>query len=252
MANEYLNKKLPKDPVTAGKAKPEYPYVSGKSNRTGSYSIEHADPNKPYESFKESMGPDAAFEIDLIIDDKEKGVSISAKNQSTSYNYYGESSTSEAGVDKYNASTERHNTKGGTHKNVGGDSAEAVGGTIIRASAGGQSLGTVGTSVADSYIYTSGDKTIRHDGSEYVHRDKDQMTTIGGTKYEVIKDGEWGLHVQSGNWDIQVDAGKGRTYVQDELLIESPTKIIFKVGGSTITMEPNKITLVSNRIDHNP
>lgn len=252
MVDKYLNKKLPEDPVTGGKAKPEYPYVSGKSNRTGSYSIEHADPTKPYESFTESMGPDAAFDVNLIIDGKEKGVSVSAKNQSTSYNYYGSSGTSEGGVDAYNGTTERINTKGGTHRNTAGDLAQAVGGTTTTSSAGGQAHGTSGASIADSYIYTSGDKTIRHDGSEYVHRDKDQVTTIGGTKYEVVKEGEWGLNVQNGNFDIQADVGKGRMFIQNELLVESPTKIIFKVGTSTITMEPGKITLVADRIDHNP
>ena len=54
------------------------------------------------------------------------------------------------------------------------------------------------------------------------------------------------------DFDIQVDSGQGRLFVQQPLLVESPTKITFKVGGSTITMEPGQITLVSARIDHNP
>lgn len=252
MADDFINKKLPQDPVVAGKANPEYPWIRGHSDENGRVFNTHSDPDKPNESYEMNMSYDASFDVSLtMLDTPHKGVSYSAKNNTIAYNFQGSSTTSEGGSDNYNR-TSRQNTEGDSQTNVAGDIGEAGGGTNVRSYKSGDASGVVGESLADSYVYTSGDKTIRHEGSEYVHRDKDQMTTIGGTKYEVVKDGEWGLHVQSGNWDTQVDAGKGRVFVQDELLIESPTKITFKVGGSTIVMEPSKITLISDRIDLNP
>lgn len=252
MSDHYINKKAPQDPVEAKKANPEYPWVRGHSDENGRVFNSHSDPDKPNESYEMNMSYDASYDFKLtMLDTEHKGISSKFDNNSSNYNLQGASKTAEGGDDKYSR-TGRVNTEGDTHAVHGGKKSLAVAESGATSFGGPIAHGVVGTSIADAYVYTSGDRTIRHDGSEFVHRDKDQMTTIGGTKYEVVKDGEWGLHVQSGNWDVQVDAGQGRLFVQQPLLIESPTKITFKVGGSTITMEPGKITLVSDRIDHNP
>lgn len=251
MADPFLNNKFPQDPTAAKKSNPEYPWMSGHSDRNGRYQIAYADPDKPNESFDQTFNHDGSNKTNLALDSKDNGVSYSLENHGLSYNLGGKSNTSEGGADNRNR-IENNNTEGGKQTSAGGGIGTASGGPIVQASAGGCASGVCGASLADNYRYVSGDNTVRYEGSEYIHRDGNSMTTMGGSKYEVVKDGEWGLHVQSGNWDIQVDAGQGRLFVQQPLLVESPTMITFKVGGSTITMEPGKITLVSARIDHNP
>jgi hypothetical protein len=253
MADPFLNKKYPQDPTAAKKSNPEYPWMSGHSDRNGRYQIAYADPDKPNESFDQTFNHDGSTKTNLALEDsKDNGVSYSLENHTIGYSLGGKSGTTDSHQDAYNGATNRTNVAGGEHKNVGGDQGIATGGSKSSSTGGGEAKGTSGKSLADNYRYVSGDNTVRYDGSEYIHRDGNSMTTMGGSKYEVLKNGEWGLNVQSGNWDIQVDAGQGRLFVQQPLLIESPAKITFKVGGSTITMEPAQITLVSDRIDHNP
>ena len=251
MADPYLNKKSPQDPTEAKKSEPEYPWMSGNSDRNGRYQIAYADPDKPNESFDQTFNHDGSNKTNLALDGKDEGVSFSLENHSIGYSKGGKTTTSEGHSDNRSRSS-RENNEGGKNLNVAGDNGKAVGGSDSSSSGGGRAIGTSGKSQADNYRYVSGDNTVRYDGNEFVHRDGSSMTTIGDTKYEVVKGGEWGLHVQSGNFDIQVDSGQGRLFVQQPLLVESPTKITFKVGGSTITMEPGQITLVSARIDHNP
>lgn len=55
--------------------------------------------------------------------------------------------------------------------------------------------------------------------------------------------------------DVATRAEFGKTldvYALQDITIESLTKITLRVGGSTITIEPKHITLVSDRIDLNP
>ena len=251
MADPFLNKKSPQDPVDGKKSEPEYPWMSGHSDRNGRYQIAYADPDKPNQSFDQTFNHDGSNKTNLALEGKDQGVSYSLKNHSIGYSKGGTTTTSEGHSDN-RCRTSRCNFEGGSQINVGGSSGTAVSQGIITATALGSATGVVPASQADNYRYVSGDNTVRYDGNEFVHRDGSSMTTIGDTKYEVVKGGEWGLHVQSGNFDIQVDSGQGRLFVQQPLLVESPTKITFKVGGSTITMEPGQITLVSDRIDHNP
>lgn len=96
---------------------------------------------------------------------------------------------------------------------------------------------------ATKFQITSGDKVQKHKGNMFQFVENDYGVTIGKNKYENVK-GEFGLHIQDGNWDTKVDGGEAKFEVQN--------KITFKVGTSTIVMEPGKITITADRIDLNP
>lgn len=251
MARDYIIPKNTEDPVDKKVAEPEYPWVSGSHDRNGSFNISYADPDKPEKSFIQKFNYDGSSEQHVTLDDESLGVSSYASHHTRRAASKGTSDEAGSHQDMSAGQTSRKTIWAENGRTSGGSDLTGIGGERVVIAASGGSEAVVGSS-GDEYQYTSGDRTVRHDGNQFHHNDQDFMSTTGGTKYEVVKNGEWGLHVQSGNWDIQVDSGQGRLFVQNPLLIESPTKITFKVGGSTITMEPSKITLVSARIDHNP
>ena len=61
--------------------------------------------------------------------------------------------------------------------------------------------------------------------------------------------GDWAFNNQSGSVDMQIDSGKFRLFDASDILIESQTKITFKVGSSTIVMKSDGISITSPAID---
>ena len=68
-------------------------------------------------------------------------------------------------------------------------------------------------------------------------RNNSKRTILGNETIEVTKDRSY------------VVKGKQTTKVQGEVLLESDTKIVLKVGGSTITLEPGGIKIEATKID---
>jgi type VI secretion system secreted protein VgrG len=80
---------------------------------------------------------------------------------------------------------------------------------------------------------------------------KDVAIKVDGGHQEIIKQ-DMELKVTDGKQDVTV---KGNITVKSEageVSISSPSKITLSVGGSSITMTPGNITLVSAKIDLNP
>lgn len=101
---------------------------------------------------------------------------------------------------------------------------------------------------------TDGDHVEEHSGNWHQAFEKDRVTAIKNNEITMVEDGDYALHVQSGNWDTHI-AQKARLYADNDILIESATKIVLKVGASTITITPSNIEILadggSGRIDLN-
>lgn len=148
--------------------------------------------------------------------------------------------------DEHTKGGNRHNTEGGVHSEIAKDKSGGLFGALAEVIKG------------MAYQHTKGPKTeIREGGTLQDNNDGDnhhnvlgdKVTFIQGTKYEQIS-GEHGTHLPSGNMDVQLDSGKYRMKTGNDILIESDTKITFKVGSSTIVMEPGKVTITASEIDH--
>ena len=77
-----------------------------------------------------------------------------------------------------------------------------------------------------------------------------------GNKYTIISSssngkgvGEYGIHVQDGNMDTQLDNGQYRVASAKDMTFISTTKITIQVGTSSIVMEPGKITITSADVE---
>lgn len=247
--NEYNKVRLPGNVFDKKLHDPVPPYnVRGETTEID-YRFTYFDPNKTKNSSKESMESDGSYRINAS-SKKKAGYTVENTNEKREYNSGGSSKHSDGHQAKSGEATGIENTKGETSRASGG----ADYGQFLRGMyncIGGAVYGCSGTSSADKYTYVSGTSTTRQDGDRFEHIDGDTKFSIGGSKYETVG-AEYGKNIQGGNFDIQVDAGKARLKVSNEILIESGEKITLKVGSSTITITSGNIVIQSARVDINP
>ena len=201
-----------------------------KSLEPGKESLFHVLPTGNYTGH----GPDGA-EVNVTV------------GKQHSYNADGHSSTTDGHQDSKVSGTKRDATEGGHHSETAGNKYEGGGGTKIEATKDSQ----INHSDGDGFHVTEGNLITDHTGSVNHNYTGDLVQQVTGHKVDMIN-GEYGVHISSGNYDMQLDDGKARVRASNDILIESDTKITLKVGGSTITITPSNITINSARVDINP
>ena len=107
---------------------------------------------------------------------------------------------------------------------------------------------TVDNSESKTEYGTYGDNVNEHSGHWHESFQKDHVQAVTGNKIIMVEKGDYALHVQSENWDTHI-AKKGRLFSENDMLIESKTKLTIKVGSSTIVLEPGKITIKSPAVE---
>lgn len=218
-----------------------YPNLHVTQRADGSQEIRSLEPGKecffvvqPSGSYT-GYGPDGA----------EVSVSVGKKHD---YAADGTSSTTDGHADSKVSGTSRTNTDGGTSSETGGNQYSGSGGHSVNGTQGSQ----INSSTSgDSFNTTEGSIVTDHTGNVNHNITGDFVEQITGNKVEIIN-GEYGLNNQGGNVDIKLDSGKYRLKAADDILIDSDTKITLKVGGSTIVITPDNITITSARVDINP
>jgi len=201
-----------------------------KSLDPGNESLFHVLPTGNYTGH----GPDGA-EVNVTVGKQHK------------YNADGHSSTTDGHKDEKTSGTKRDATAGGHHSETAGNKYEAGGGTKIASSKDSQ----INHSDGDGFHITEGNLITDHTGSVNHNYTGDLVQQVTGHKIDMIN-GEYGVHISAGNYDMQLDDGKARLKASSDILIESDSKITLKVGGSTITITASNITIVSPRVDINP
>ena len=89
----------------------------------------------------------------------------------------------------------------------------------------------------------SGNVRKRIKGNESCSTEGDSSHHTGKSRYDTVG-GEYGIHLPSGNMDVQLDSGKAR--------IDASQEILLVCGSSYIFIRPNRIEIVADRIDLNP
>jgi hypothetical protein len=211
----------------------EYPNLHVTQGADGSQIIRSLEPGKecvfhiePSGSYH-GHGPDG------------QKVSVSVGKEH-SYNAEGTSSVTDGHSDSKVGGSSRTNTNGGTSSETGGNQFSAGGGMSVNANKSSQINSVVG---GDKFETTAGNVVTDHEGNVNHNVTGDYVSQVTGNKHDLIT-GEYGIHVSGGNMDIAVDGGNYK--------VESPTLIVLQVGGSKITMTPDKITIVAAKIELNP
>ena len=103
---------------------------------------------------------------------------------------------------------------------------------------------TLGASKTNNEQVTQGNDNEKVTGSKNCSVEGDCFNSTGESRYDIVKNGEYGINVQSGNMDCQVDSGRARISASQEILLIC--------GSSYVKILPNKIEIVATRIDLNP
>lgn len=241
-----FNKKLP---IKNPNKELRYPFFSSEIDDTGYQKIKVNDPEAPDESCTITQTHNGGFQSSHV-DNDVKGLDVGlSPGRGASYSGGG-----------YNRHTGGHSEDTGEntkHSKYEGDTGHESGGDGYKGYAGSTFEGQKGdsfnhTSEGKKYSTSSGDIITEHTGDKHDSTEGDVVNSITGNKVQMVKDGEYAIHVQSGNMDTQIDNGKHRIKAGNDILIESDTKITLKVGSSTIVIDSSSVTIKSPKIDLNP
>lgn len=202
---------------------------------------------------------------------KKGELSTSLQYETRKYNIGGSSITGESHGQSFFGDTFSQTVVGGAGMDVGGASFLGVVGTTTQALGGGTVSRVPKLSTNPRAESTSGDKNIDVEGSSYSSIGQSSVRVVKKDDVTIINEGDYAIHTQKGNYDLQVSEGKLHLMTSaDDLIANSNVKILLQVGSqSKITMEPSKIKLevgggsyieitsgkielVSPRIDLNP
>jgi hypothetical protein len=90
---------------------------------------------------------------------------------------------------------------------------------------------------------TSGNDNEKVTGSKNFSVEGDYFHSTGESRYDVVKNGEYAVHVQNGTLDV---------LSKKTVRITGDERVILTCGSSYILMLPNKIEIVADRVDINP
>jgi len=258
MAGEH-NKKHPEDPRdkplgTLGAADPKYPWVGGTVDILGREDIHYADPDKPYEAFHKVLNHSGSSTITETAQNPKDALTNEFMYHKRSYAASGSSSYHEGHGEQASLVSTSSSVAQHTGMQSGGNMYQGAGKLSISASQGGTSGCTT---AGDGYTSSNGDDYNEHVGNKSNNTEGNVVDTICGDKCTVISkgsndtsgSGQYLINVQDGNMDTQVDGGKYRVKAGNDITIDSTTKITLVVGGSSIVIEPSKITITSAAVE---
>ena len=215
----------------------EYPNLQVSQDAAGNQSIKSIEPGKessfevkPSGSY-EGHGPDGA-KVSVTVGKEHK------------YNADGVSSVADGHSDTKVSGSSRSTVAGGSHSETGGNKYDGAGGASVSGSGDSQ----INHSSGDGFSITEGNLVTDHTGHVNHNYNGDYVEVTNGHKVTIVN-GENGITVQSGNMDTQVSDGKYRVKASDEITIDSDTKIILKVGSSTVVITPSGVTITASKVD---
>jgi hypothetical protein len=90
---------------------------------------------------------------------------------------------------------------------------------------------------------TSGNDNEKVTGSKNFSVEGDYFHSTGESRYDVVKNGDYAVHVQNGTLDV---------LSKKTVRITGDERVILTCGSSYILMLPNRIEIVADRVDINP
>lgn len=225
-----------------------YPYVGGENDLVGASHFKLAHPDFPDASCSEEVKADGSYHTLEV--DKEDHAIRNSLDVGHARHYVGAGSSKNiGGNDAGYTQANKQNIVAKDHgKEVGENNHDGVG--------KGRYFGQKG----DSFYHNTGGKTyvatssgssgggsadhISHfECDTHTYSNGDHISSITGNKHVMIGSGEYGIHVQKGNMDTQIDNGKHRISAGSDIIITSGTKITLQVGNSKIIIDGSSITI---------
>jgi hypothetical protein len=228
---------------------PQYPYIYGQRDNNGGYSFTYRHVGDYTLSSSETYHPSGSYET--IQYHPETGEIRTRFNRGDEYVYNlgGLSQHITGHLDQSVSSTSRTNVTGDQAVHVGRNRSVLTSGQSIEA--GGPSIRrAIPGSDTKTYNSSGGDVVNEHSGNFHEAFQKDLVTSVTKNAVFMVNQGDYAVHVQTGSYDSYVKE-KTRLFAENDIMIESKTKITLKVGNSTIVITHNSIDIDSQRIDLN-
>ena len=103
--------------------------------------------------------------------------------------------------------------------------------------------GVIGASKTNNERVTQGNDNEKVTGSKNFSVEGDYFHSTGESRYDVVKNGEYAIHVQNGTLDV---------LSKKTFRITGDERVILTCGSSYILMLPNRIEIVADKVDINP
>lgn len=265
-----LTPKLPKHPWDDKEIEPIYGRTFGWKGPNGEAEIRYSDVEAPDKFSWQKMEATGSFSaMSADSSEKQNNTELNVGNK-FSYVADGDSSQVDGHRDTNTMSTERRNCMGDIGESGKKNMVVFTEGKV-EAIDGGHVRIVSADSSSWSGTGTYGDQVNEHSGNWHAAFEKDHVQAIKKNKITMIEEGDYAIHTQTGNFDLQVSSGKLHLMTSaDDLIANSNVKVLLQVGSqSKVTVEPSKvmlqvgdssyieitaggIKLVSPRIDLNP
>ena len=254
-----------KSPIPASKATGEvdqkYYTITLAHDGTGNHSYDPLDFKESLEkSFTETFNSTGGYTSREAHDKTEMSASFGYEKRD--YNIGGTSSTTETHNQTFVEDTNTCSTGGDFGRDTLGRELSCSAGQKVAAAGAPSVFVTATTSKNPQMHAASGDSANDFDGNLYYSVGGDSVRTIKNNDIGIVAEGDYSRHIQSGSWDTHIksgqthaNSGQARLYADNDILIESATKIVLKVGTSTITITSANVEILANggsgRIDLN-
>lgn len=242
------NKKIPKDGVSDNQKTLRYGYTTGHRDILGNQTIVYASPNEPENYIKLVM--DATGSYETIEFDSQENAHKTALNtgRTSSYTVGGETCHVDGNKDNSVESTSRENVTGDKGVACKTNYNTSTEGSVIAHNRYKKEFVVASASDSKSFAGSFGDQVNEHSGHWHEAFEKDHVQAVSGNKITMIEKGDYAIHIQKGNYDTHISE-KGRIYANNDILIESGTKITLKVGDSSIVITGSSIKIIANNKD---
>lgn len=228
------NKKLPVDPWSSDTIQPKYGWIYGEADNLGGHSFQYRNINEPDKSSSQTLTPTGSYETVEADSSRKEIKSVLNPGEVRQYTGGGASMHAEGSVDQSSDSTMRTTVVGDAGVQIGKNLYQAAGENVLQGSKNTFKY-TVGSSESKDYETSRGDIVKEHTGSEHKSISGDYVNAVKGNKIDIVQTGDLATRVQAGSMDTEI-AQKLRYKSGNDILIESDTKITFKVGGNMFVL----------------
>lgn len=239
------NKKLPKHGWDDDEIVPEQGWVTGEQDILGSKNFKYANPDKPEDFSTQKVSATGSYETTQYDKNKKEIVTNLCVGEIRGYTAGGCSSQTDGHKDTCVDSTYRENVTG--DKGVSSKTSyEAATNSKYSSISGSYYTFTVGPrSESKTFSGTDGDVAEEFSGHRHSAYEKDKVEAVKGNKVTMIEEGDYAIHTNKGNFDLQVSEGKLHLMTSaDDLIANSNVKVLLQVGNqSKVTVEPSKVRL---------
>lgn len=239
-----LTPKLPKHPWDDKEIEPIYGRTFGWKGPNGEAEIRYSDVEAPDKFSWQKMEATGSFSA-MSADPKEKqnNTELNVGNRFT-YIADGDSSQVDGHRDTNTMSSERRNCMGDIGESGKKNMVVFTEGKV-EAIDGGHVQIVSAASGSWSGTGSFGDQVNEHSGNWHAAYEQDKVEVVKKNNITMIEEGDYAIHTQQGNFDLQVSSGKLHLMTSaDDLIANSNVKVLLQVGSqSKVTLEPSKVKL---------